>query len=212
VVGRVGRPQGIRGESTVEVRTDDPDARFAIGSVLLTEPAERGPLTVVSSRDHSGKRVVAFAGVADRGAAEALRDTLLLVDVRTLPPLEDEDEFHDWQLRGLAAHLVDGTPVGVVEDVLHLPHGDVLVLRRDEQEALVPFVRAVVPEVDLVARRLVLDPPPGLLEPVPGDEPGAGDREEGDREEGDREEGDREEGDREEGDDGVGVRLPPSGS
>jgi 16S rRNA processing protein RimM len=170
VVGRVGRPQGIRGEVTVEVRTDDPAARFADGAVLLTDPAERGPLTVERSRDHSGRLVVAFTGVPDRSAAEALRDTLLLVDVRTLPPIEDEDEFHDWQLRGLPAFLVDGTAVGVVDDVLHLPHGDVLVLRRGEQESLVPFVRAVVPEVDLEARRVVVDPPPGLLEEVPGDD------------------------------------------
>ena len=103
----------------------------------------------------------------DRSAAEALRDTMLLVDVRTLPPIEDEDEFHDWQLRGLSAVLRDGTAVGVVDDVLHLPHGDVLVLTRPEGEALVPFVRAVVPEVDLAAKRVVLDPPPGLLEEVP---------------------------------------------
>ena len=66
--------------------------------------------------------------------------------------------------------LRDGTEVGVVEDVLHLPHGDVLVLARPEGEALVPFVRAVVPDVDLAARRVVLDPPPGLLEDVPVDD------------------------------------------
>ena len=170
VVGRIGRPQGIKGEVTVEVRTDDPEARFAAGAVLLTDPAERGPLTVEVPRDHSGRLVVAFAGVPDRSAAEALRDTMLLVDVRTLPPIEDEDEFHDWQLRGLSAVLRDGTEVGVVEDVLHLPHGDVLVLARPEGEALVPFVRAVVPDVDLAARRVVLDPPPGLLEDVPVDD------------------------------------------
>lgn len=177
MVGRVGRPQGVRGEVTVEVRTDDPEARFAGGAVLLTEPAERGPLTVERFRDHSGRLVVAFAGVPDRDAAEQLRDTLLLVDVRTLPPIEDEDEFHDWQLRGLPAFLVDGTPAGVVDDVLHLPHGDVLVLRRGEGEALVPFVRALVPEVDVENRRLVVDPPPGLLEEVPDDDPDPAGRE-----------------------------------
>jgi 16S rRNA processing protein RimM len=169
VVGRIGRPQGIRGEVTVEVRTDDPQARFAASAVLRTEPPERGPLTVEASRDHSGRLVVAFAGVPDRSAAEALRDTLLLVDVRTLPPIEDDDEFHDWQLRGLTAELADGTAVGVVDDVLHLPHGDVLVLSRPAGEALVPFVRAVVPDVDLARGRIVLDPPPGLLAEVPAD-------------------------------------------
>jgi 16S rRNA processing protein RimM len=166
VVGRVGRPQGVRGEVTVEVRTDDPGERFAAGAVLHTDPAERGPLTVASARDHSGRLVVSFAGVPDRTAAEALRDTLLLVDVRELAPLEDPDTFHDWQLRGLTAELGDGTAVGRVSDVLHLPHGDVLVVDRGEAgEALVPFVRAIVPEVDVAAGRVVLAPPEGLLEP-----------------------------------------------
>jgi len=165
VVGRVGRPQGVKGEVTVEVRTDDPAERFADGVALLTWPADRGPLTVEHARDHSGRLVVAFAGVPDRTAAEALRDTLLLVDVRTLAPLEDEDEFHDWQLRGLSAQLADGTLAGVVADVLHLPHGDVLALTRpDGTEVLVPFVQAIVPVVDVAGGRVVVAPPPGLLD------------------------------------------------
>jgi 16S rRNA processing protein RimM len=175
VVGRIGRPQGIHGEVTVEVRTDDPDERFAAGAVLRTEPAERGPLTVESARDHSGRLVVSFAGVPDRTAAERLRDTLLLVDVADLAPLDDPDEFHDWQLRGLAAVLPDGTAVGTVDDVLHLPHGDVLAVRRatgeQPDEVLVPFVRAIVPEVDLAAGRRVVDPPPGLLDDAPDENP-----------------------------------------
>lgn len=168
VVGRVGRPQGVRGEVTVEVRTDDPAERFAAGAVLLTDPAERGPLTVARGRDHSGRLVVAFEGVDDRTAAEALRDTLLLVDVRSLAPLDDPDEFHDWQLRGLVAEGADGGRLGVVADVLHLPHGDVLVLRVDDgadgREVLVPFVREIVPVVDLDAGRVVVTPPEGLME------------------------------------------------
>lgn len=164
VVGRIGRPQGVRGEVTVEVRTDAPDERFAVGVRLLTEPADRGPLTVQGARDHSGRLVVCFAGVTDRAAAEALRDTLLLVQIASLPPLDDPDEFHDWQLIGLRAELSDGTPVGTLADVLHLPHGDLLVVTdAGGQQALVPFVRAIVPDVDLAGCRVVLDPPPGLL-------------------------------------------------
>ena len=79
VVGRVGRPHGIRGEVTVQVRTDDPGRRFAAGSVLATEPADRGPLTVLSSRWHSGRLLVSFAGSADRSQAESLTGTLLVV-------------------------------------------------------------------------------------------------------------------------------------
>jgi 16S rRNA processing protein RimM len=166
VVGRVGRPQGIKGEVTVEVRTDSPDERFAPGSVLLTDT---GTVTVESARDHSGKLVVLFEGVADRNAAEALRGTLLRVDARTLPPLEDEDEYYDSQLVGLAVQERDGTTLGTVLEVLHLPHGDVLAVERPVAEPkapdlLVPFVKAIVPVVDLAGRRVVVELPPGLLE------------------------------------------------
>jgi len=162
VVGRVGRPQGIRGEVTVEVRTDDPGTRFAPGSTLSTE---QGPLTVERARDHSGKLVVLFEGVVDREGAEQLRGRVLQVDARTLPALEDEDDFYDSQLLGLRAELGDGGPLGVVADVLHLPHGDVLVIRREAgPEVLVPFVKAMVPVVDLAGGRVVIEPPPGLLE------------------------------------------------
>jgi 16S rRNA processing protein RimM len=164
-VGRIGKPQGIRGEVTVEVRTDAPEIRFAVGSVLVTDPTERGPLTVESTRDQNGRLIVAFAGVPDRTAAEALRDTMLLVDASDVPPSDDPDEFHDTQLMGMTADLVDGTRLGEVTDVLHLPHGDVLVVRRAEgPEVLVPFVKAIVPEVDVTGGRLVVDPPEGLLD------------------------------------------------
>ena len=170
VVGRIGKPQGIKGEVTVQVRTDDPDARFAPGAVLLTDPVERGPLTVASSRWQNGRLVVTLEGVADRNAAETLRETLLQVDARTLPPPEDEDEFHDHVLRGMVAELADGSALGEVADVLHLPHGDVLVVRRSDTgaEVLVPFVKAMVPVVDVAGRRLRLDPPEGLLDLTDG--------------------------------------------
>jgi 16S rRNA processing protein RimM len=164
-VGRIGKPQGIRGEVTVEVRTDSPELRFADGSVLLTDPSERGPLTVASSRDQNGRLIVAFEGVHDRSQAELLRNTLLQVDASDVPVSDDPDEFHDRQLIGLAADLVDGARLGEVTDVLHLPHGDVLVVRREEgSEVLVPFVKAIVPDVDLSAGRLLVDPPEGLLD------------------------------------------------
>lgn len=161
VVGRVGRPQGIKGEVTVEVRTDDPDARFAPGATLVTD---EGPLTVAQARDHSGRLVVLFDGVADRNAAELLRGRVLQVDARTLPALDDEDEFYDSQLVGIAAATADGQDLGHVKEVLHLPHGDVLVLAAAGREHLVPFVKAIVPTVDLAAGRLVVAPPPGLLD------------------------------------------------
>ncbi len=174
VVGRVGRPQGIKGEVTIEVRTDDPDQRFAAGAVLRTEPAERGPLTVEGARQQGRYLIVSFTGVLDRNSAELLRDSLLLVAVADLPPLADEDEYYDSQLLGLRADLDGGAELGAVTDVLHLPGGDVLVVRRPHgAEALIPFVKAIVPTVDLVLGRVLIAPPPGLLElsDVPDREP-----------------------------------------
>lgn len=168
VVGRIGRPQGVKGEVTVEVRTDDPDDRFADGAVLTTET---GTLTVESSRYQGKYLVVAFEGVHDRNAAEQLRDTLLHVDRSQLPPLEDEDEFYDTQLVGLRAVLADGTTLGAVDDVLHLPGGDVLSVKQDDREVLVPFVKAIVPTVDLAKGELLVDPPEGLLNLTAKDPP-----------------------------------------
>jgi 16S rRNA processing protein RimM len=165
VVGRVGRPQGVRGEVTVEVRTDDPESRFAPGSVLFTEPAERGPLTVAGMRPRSGGVVVSFDGVADRAAAEALRGTVLLVDSATLPAIEGPDEFYDHQLAGLAAVDGAGTPLGTVAEVVHAPASDLLVVRDAAgREHLVPFVRDMVPTVDLAAGRVVVAAPEGLFD------------------------------------------------
>lgn len=164
-VGRIGRAHGLRGELSVEVRTDEPDSRFAPGAVLATDPAQRGPLTVAAARYANGRLLVCFAGVGDRSAAEELRGTLLVVDASELPPPDDPDEFHDHQLVGLRVFTVDGVPVGTLSEVLHLPGGDVIAVSRpNAPELLVPFVAAMVPEVDVKAGRVVLDPPPGLLE------------------------------------------------
>ena len=165
VVGRIGRPQGVRGELTVEVRTDDPDTRFAPGSVLRTDPASRGPLTVEAARPRSGGLVVAFAGVRDREAADALRGTVLVVDSADLPPLDVEDEWYDHQLIGLAAVDPDGKPLGAVAEVVHTPASDLLAVRdEDGREHLVPFVREIVPTVDVAGGRVVVAAPDGLFD------------------------------------------------
>ncbi len=169
VVGRIGRPHGVRGLVTVEVRTDDPDLRFAPGGVLLTDPPERGPLTVVDRRWHSGTLLLQLAGpddvvLADRESADTLRNTRLLVPVTELPPLEDPDSFYDHQLVGLTAELPDGTTVGQVTAVRHEGTELLVVRRTDGGEALIPFVAAIVPTVDLAEGAVVVDPPEGLLD------------------------------------------------
>jgi 16S rRNA processing protein RimM len=165
VVGRIAKAHGVHGEVAVEVRTDDVERRFAVGAVLETEPPERGPLTVRAVRPHSGRLLVHFDAVDDRFAADALRGTMLVVDSATSPPTDDPEEFWDHDLVGLAAVTVAGQRIGRVEDVLH-PSGTVLlaVRREDGAELLVPFVAAIVPEVDVAAGRLVVDPPDGLLD------------------------------------------------
>ena len=170
-MGRIGRPHGIRGEVTVEVRTDDPDDRFAPGRLLATNPAESGPLAIERVRRHSGGRLlVRFTGIDDRDAAEELRGVLLTIDSADLPPSDDSEEFYDHELIGLVVVTVDGVKVGTVSDVRHLGQ-DLLVVDRaagdpgagEDGDVLVPCVAALVPEVDVAAGRIVIDPPPGLL-------------------------------------------------
>jgi 16S rRNA processing protein RimM len=163
-VGRIGKALGVRGEVYVEPWTDTPDERFADGSVLLTEPVERGPITVLGSRNHSGRLVVRFDGVDDRATVEALRGTVLLIPAAARAPIEDPDEFYDTDLIGLAVRTVEGRPLGPVTDVLHSPAGSLLAVEVDGREVLVPFRAEFVPTVDLAAGIAEIDPPDGLLE------------------------------------------------
>jgi 16S rRNA processing protein RimM len=173
IVGRIGRPHGIRGEVVIGVRTDEPDLRFAVGATLdaaerADEPAGGAQLTVAAARWHSGQLLVAFAGVTDRTAAAGLTGRWLTVDASQLPEIGDPDEFRDHELIGLSVRTCAGDPVGVVADVLHYGQ-DLLVVRRtdgQEGESLVPFVKAIVPEVDVQGGVVVIDPPPGLLDPA----------------------------------------------
>jgi 16S rRNA processing protein RimM len=171
VVGRVGRPHGIRGQVVIGVRTDEPDLRFVPGATVEVGPDDSSAgerLTVASARWHSGHLLVAFAGITDRTAAAELTGSWLSVDSSQLPETGDPDEFRDHELIGLSVRTCAGDPVGVVTDVLHYGQ-DLLVVRRADgpgDEYLVPFVKAIVPEVDTSAGVVVIDPPPGLLDPA----------------------------------------------
>jgi 16S rRNA processing protein RimM len=180
VVARIGRPQGLRGEVSVEVRTDDPSRRFVVGAELRTDPAGAGPLTLASVRDQSGRTILRFAGVEDRAAAEGLRGVLLVIDAdegtdagsRTSG--RTADEWYDHELVGLRAERVDGQLLGTITRVDHGPAQDLLVVRPEPgaatpaagTEVLVPFVAALVPDVDVAAGRVLIDPPGGLFDPV----------------------------------------------
>jgi 16S rRNA processing protein RimM len=184
VVGQIGKPHGLRGEVSVSVRTDEPEERFVAGSVFTTEvprdrrvsagPATAAPgvpyqvpaaLVVESVRWHQGRGIVQFEGVHDRNVAEALRGVLLQVESSTLTPPADPDEFHDHQLVGLSVVAVDGDVLGTVARIDHAPASDLIVLDKScGGTALIPFVAAFVPMVDVAGGRIVVDLPEGLLD------------------------------------------------
>jgi 16S rRNA processing protein RimM len=157
LVGRIGRAHGILGEATIEVRTDDPDARFAIGQKLQTDGHD--DLTITSGRVHNGILLLGFAGFSDRNQIEKLRNTLLYAQVDINEVREDEDDYHVLQIIGCQAFLEDETLLGEVTDVINLPGQDLLAIKTTSGEALIPFVRQLVPVVDVKNRRLVVVPP-----------------------------------------------------
>lgn len=168
VVGRVGRAHGLRGEVFVEPRTDEPDRRFALGAVLAARAPDGatrpGGLVVAAARTQQGRLVLAFEGVVDRTGAEQLHGTVLAVAVDPAERPDDPEEFYDHQLVGLRAESLDGDAVGMVREVLHTGAQDLLVIDRGGREALVPFVAALVPDVDLGAGLVRIADRPGLLD------------------------------------------------
>ncbi|MEU8760940.1 ribosome maturation factor RimM [Streptomyces sp. NPDC048659] len=192
VVARIGRAHGIKGEVTVEVRTDEPELRLGPGAVLLTDPAATGPLTIETGRVHSGRLLLRFEGVKDRTAAEALRNTLLIAEIDPEELPEEEDEYYDHQLMDLDVVLADGTEVGVITEISHLPSQDLFIVERpDGSEVMIPFVSEIVTEIDLENQRAVIAPPPGLIDDRAEIASGREDAEEPDESDASDESGDR---------------------
>ena len=178
VVGRIGKPHGIRGEVTVEVRTDEPDRRFAVGTTVRAQRPGGGQtpwpeLTVTGSRWHQTTLLLRFEELTDRTAAESARGLLLHATVSTEETPDDPEEFYDHQLVGLNAEDLDGVALGAVTAVLHGAQDLLQIRTPDGRDALVPFVAAWVPEVDLPGGRVVVADRPGLVTPFP-DEAGEG--------------------------------------
>ncbi len=160
-VAKIGRAHGLRGEVALDIRTDTPAERLVVGAVLQTDRAGIGPLTISTTRDHQGRWLVTFAEVPDRTAAEGLRGLALVVEEDAS---NEEDAWYPHELVGLRAEHVDGRVIGTVLALEHLPAHDALLIRETTGErSLVPFVRAIVPVVDVAGGRVVLDPPGGLL-------------------------------------------------
>ena len=157
LVGRIGRAHGILGEATIEVRTDEPDRRFAIGAAVQTDT--HGVLTITSGRVHNGILLLGFNGITDRNGIEKLRNTLLYADVDINEENDDEDEYHVMQLIGCQAVLESGEVFGEVTDVINLPGQDLLAVKTGNGEQLIPFVHQLVPTVDVKNKKVVVIPP-----------------------------------------------------
>ncbi|BBY36046.1 ribosome maturation factor RimM [Mycobacterium mantenii] len=172
-VGRVVKAHGISGELVVEIRTDDPAARFSRGNTLRAKPyrggAERS-VVIESVREHGGRLLVRLEGITDRDGADELRGTLFVVDSEDLPAIDEADTYYDHQLEGLHVRTVAGEQVGVVAEVLHTAAGELLAVRSEavagdaKREVLVPFVTAIVTSVSLDDGVVEIDPPEGLLD------------------------------------------------
>lgn len=178
-VGRLVKAHGLKGAIKLELYTDDPDGRFVPGATFTLQVPESSPwhgkpLTVREFRWMNSHPVAFFEGVDDRSAAEELLRAILWIDEDTPSASVEDDAWFDHQLVGLDV-VRDGESVGRVVRVDHLPAQDLLIVRpsggASDDEVLVPFVKAIVPEVDVAAGRVVVTPPAGLFEELPA-EPG----------------------------------------
>lgn len=172
-VGRLTKAHGLKGAIKIELYTDEPDRRFTPGAEFHLQVPESSPwfgrtLTLTELRWYNQHPVVFFDDVADRTAAESLIKAILLVDHDPTEVLDDENAWYDHQLVGLSV-LRDGEAVGTVTHLEHLPAQDLLVVKTDAGEVMVPFVAAIVPLVDIAGGTITVTPPPGLFEPLPDD-------------------------------------------
>ncbi|KQR25083.1 ribosome maturation factor RimM [Microbacterium sp. Leaf151] len=174
-VGRLVKAHGLKGAFKLELYTDDPDGRFVAGSSFTLQVPESSPwhgreLTVREFRWMNSHPVVFFEGVDDRSSAEALVKAILWIDQDTEAAPTEEDAWYDHQLVGLDV-VRDGAVIGRVARVDHFPAQDLLIVRPsgEDREVLVPFVSAIVPEVDIAGGRVVVTPPAGLFEDLPAE-------------------------------------------
>lgn len=160
VVGRIGRAHGVLGEATIEVRTDDPDLRFAVGEKLALENGNT--LTVSGNRWHNQILLLSFSGVNDRNQVEELRDQLLYAEVDTKD--NQPGEYHFQQLIGCQVILADGSKLGKVTEIVQLPGQDLLSVESEKGEVLIPMVKQIIVSIDVEQRLIQINPPEGLLD------------------------------------------------
>lgn len=172
VIGRIGRPHGVGGEVVVKIRTDEPERRFVEGASIVAErerDGSRRSLVLESMRPQNDDLLVCFAGIDDRSAAEDIGGSLLMAQVAIADRPDDEDEFYDHQLIGLEVVTTDGTSIGEVREVIHLPLQDALaVIDPSGRELLFPFVAEIVIDVRVTDAngpgQVTIAAPEGLLD------------------------------------------------
>jgi 16S rRNA processing protein RimM len=178
IIGRIRKPQGIRGDVTVELLTDEPDRFFAPGARVFAgtiqgeianhpddrrNPLSRQELHVEEASPYRGGLIVKFDAMPDRTAAEMWRQRYLLVPADEItPPAQDEVFMHD--LIGMHVRGDDGTELGQVTGLYELPQGLTLEVKREGGDVLVPYRPSVVREVDLDARVILVEMSSGLFE------------------------------------------------
>lgn len=161
-IARIVRPRGIRGELVAEVLTDFPERFEGLETVTAVLGDDRRELKIENAWFQNERIVLKFSGVDSIEAAEELRDTEVCVPESDAAEL-DEGEFFDWQLEGCEAVTVGGNTLGTVKELMRTGGTEVLVIE-GEKEYLIPFAESICTEVDIENKRIVVDPPEGLLE------------------------------------------------
>lgn len=161
LVGRIGRPHGLSGSVTVELFTDAPEERFASGATLFLD--DGSVVTVVRFQRTEKAPLIVLEGVDDRTRAEELRGRSLFIPVAARRSLT-EGEFWPDELEGMEVVARSGEVIGTTVGVDVGQGQDRLRIRIGEREVAVPFVEEIVPEVDRISRRIVLDLPEGLID------------------------------------------------
>ena len=174
-VGRLTKAHGLKGAIKIELYTDAPERRFVPGAVFTLQVPTSSPwhgktIELVELKWYNTHPVAFFKDVPDRSTAETLLKAILWVDQDLTEIPDEEDAWFDHQLVGLSV-IRDGVKVGTVSLVDHLPAQDLLHVTTDAGEVLVPFVKAIVPSVDVQAGTLTVTPPPGLFEELPDESP-----------------------------------------
>jgi len=164
VVGRIARAHGHRGQVIVNLETDFPEERFQPGAELFVERGGRiEPLTVTTVRFHRERPVIGLRGVDSIADAEALAGLELRVPVNALAALP-QGVFYRHDLIGCRVETTSGAQIGVVSDVEGSMAGSRLVIDGAAGEVLIPLAAEICREIDPAGKRIVIDPPDGLVD------------------------------------------------